>query len=83
MRPEFAAISLEVSEVLESTYRAALGASVPPQALERLKATLASHLARQGKMDDAAEPLPSADTEGINSMMARISELKVCTCPPH
>jgi len=80
-RPEIIAASLEVSSALEKAYRAALGSSASPQAIERLKTVWAAHLYRQGKMDDATEPLPSTDTEEIGAMMDRICDLRECTCP--
>lgn len=78
-RAEVVEISLEVSDVLEATYRAALASSVSPQALERLKAVLAAHLARQGKLEEQ----PAVQCEGlgaeIKTMMSRI-KLGECEC---
>ncbi len=80
-RGEVVQISLEVSEALEATYKAARGSSVSPQALERLKAVLASHLARQGKIDDDAKPLDSARGDVETALiMRRIVGLGGCTC---
>ena len=81
-KSEVVAISLEVSQTLESTYKAALSSSVSPQALERLKAVLAAHLARQGKLDDETTPLSDDTDVEISTMMNRI-ELGGCTCQPH
>lgn len=78
-RVEVVEISLEVTDVLETTYRAALASSVSPQALERLKAVLAAHLARQGKLDDEPAPLSEDANAEISNMMYRI-KVGGCTC---
>lgn len=82
-RAEIVATSLEVSAALEDAYRAALGSIASPQAIERLKTVWAAHLYRQGKMEDATEPLPNADAEEIEAMMHRIVDQRMCTCPTH
>lgn len=81
-RAEVIEVSLEVSDVLEATYRAALGSSAPPQALERLKAVLGAHLARQGKLDEGEIPLPD-DTGGEIEVMMKRFTLEVCKCREH
>lgn len=80
-KAEVVQISLEVTQTLEATYKAALASSVPPQALERLKAVLAAHLARQGKLDDEPAPLSEDADAEISKMMDRI-KVGVCTCLP-
>ena len=78
-RGEVVEISLEVTQTLEATYKAALASSVSSQALERLKAVLAAHLARQGKLDDEPAPLSEDADAAISDMMDRI-KVGLCTC---
>lgn len=80
-RANIVAASLEVSDSLEMAYQAAQHSTASPQAIERLKTVWAAHLARQGKMDDAAEPLLDADATGVFDMLERIKCLEVCKCP--
>jgi len=79
-RSEIVSVSLEVAEVLETAYRASLGSAVSPQAIERLKSCLGSHLSRQGKMEDANDMVSDFDETVVEIIMASISNLKVCTC---
>lgn len=80
-RADIVKASLEVSEALETAYKAAQSSSTSPQAIERLKSVWAAHLARQGKLDETHEPLPHGDDAMLLDMVERIQNLQVCMCP--
>ena len=81
-RADIIRASLEVSEALEACYRRAVESSCSPQQIERLKAVWAAHLARQGKLDEADEPLPTGGKTNEAEIMVRIKNLGVCSCQP-
>lgn len=80
-RADIVQASLEVSEVLETCYRTAVKSSCSPQQIERLKSVWAAHLARQGKLEQANEPLPTDTKIDVAEIMTRIQEMGACTCP--
>lgn len=80
-RTDIVKASLEVSEALEMAYKAAQGSTASPQAIERLKIVWAAHLVRQGKLDEAHEPLPDGNDGMLWDMVERIQNLQVCKCP--
>lgn len=80
-RTDIVQASLEVSEALEACYRRAVESSCSPQQIERLKSVWAAHLARQGKLDEAHELLPTNDEADVSEIMVRIQNMGVCTCP--
>lgn len=80
-RGDIVELSLEVTGTLEAFYSAALTRSCSPQQLERLKSVWVAHLSRQGKLDEANEPLPDPDGDNVSDMTERIADLRMCTCP--
>lgn len=80
-RADIVRVSLEVSEALEAAYKAAQSSSASPQAIERLKTVWASHLSRQGQMQDASKPLPDAEhSPDFLALQARIQNFGDCKC---
>lgn len=79
-RADIIQASLEVSEALEDCYRRAVESACSPQQIERLKSVWAAHLARQGKLDEAHEPLPTGEETDVAEIMARVQNLGVCSC---
>lgn len=74
-------LNLEVSNALETAYKAADAANVPPQKLEALRRVLAGHLARQGKLDQpqAFDLKPTEATKIVEKVTKNMA--KVCACP--
>ena len=75
---DLVALSLEISEALESALAAAQKSSISNTALTRLKQVLSAHLARQGKMADKGPISPS--NAGQSAAWERFYSLEVCAC---
>lgn len=77
-RTELVALSLEISEALETALVAAQKSAISNTALTRLKQVLSAHLARQGKMTEKGEPTltSTAHTAAWNHFYG----LEVCDC---
>jgi len=73
-------LNLEVSEAMETAYRAADAACVPPQKLESLKRVLAAHLSRQGKLEQP-DGLKRDKVESLAALEPLLSNIsKKCAC---
>lgn len=75
---ELVALSLEISGALETALAAAQESSISNTSLTRLKQVLSAHLARQGKMTDQGEPVPTNAAQRI--VWDRFYGIKVCDC---
>ncbi len=75
---ELVALSLEISGALETALTAAQESSISNTALTRLKQVLSAHLARQGKMTDQGEPVPTNAAQ--RAVWDRFYAIKVCDC---
>ena len=72
------ALSLEISEALESALEVAQKSAISNTALTRLKQAFAAHLARQGKMVDHGEP--TSKNAAQSAAWGRFYSLEVCSC---
>ena len=79
-RADIMGLSLEVTEALEAAYSAAVQSTASAQQIERLKGVWAAHLARQGKLEEAREPLPENHEKETAAIMARIRAMGNCSC---
>ena len=72
------ALSLEISEALETALEAAQKSAISNTALTRLKSVLSAHLARQGRMVDQKAKTPVNASQ--SAAWERFQRLEVCTC---
>lgn len=72
------ALSLEITEALESALKVAQKSSIPSAQLTRLKTVLSAHLARQGKMLDQGATTPVNASQ--SAAWDRFQRLEVCSC---
>lgn len=71
-------LSLEISNALEAALAAAQNSAISNTALTRLKQVLSAHLARQGKMTDLGEPIPTNAAQ--KAVWDHFYGIKVCDC---
>lgn len=73
-------LNLEVTEALETAYKAAEDAHVAPQKLETLRRVLAAHLGRQGKLSEGQQDkvIDHEDADILQKLSDNMS--KVCRC---
>lgn len=72
------ALSLEITEVLESALDAAATSSISSTSLARLKGVLSGHLARQGKLSEE-HPEILDDGQGANAI-DNFNRIRFCEC---
>lgn len=75
------ALSLEITEVLESALDAAATSSISSTSLARLKSVLGGHLSRQGRMSEE-HPEILDDGKGSNAI-ENFKRIRFCECLTH
>ena len=75
---ELVALSLEISDALETALVVAQKSSISNTALTRLKQVLSAHLARQGKMTEHGQT--TSLNGAASAIWDRFYSLEVCTC---